>query len=396
MKPILNVQSDIGKLNRVLLHRPGKELENITPSTMERLLFDDVPYLELAKQEHDIFAGILRGEGVEVVYLEDLVNEALHTKELKDQFLKQYLKEAKVEEKNFQTLYDYLNQFEGRAFVDKVIAGVRESEVPEIKGAKNYLHIDPMPNLYFTRDPFAIVGNGVTIHHMQTETRNRETIFGQYVFDNHPDFKDAPRYYDRNCKHSLEGGDIIVLNDHLLAIGVSQRTDFDGILELANRILPGKENAHILALHIPVKRAFMHLDTVFTMVDYDKFTIHPEVEGPLKIDDITYVDGKLKIEEVSMDLETALKTYLQLDKVDLIRCAGGLGIDAEREQWNDGSNTLAIAPGKVVVYDRNYVTNEILIQHGIELLKMPSADLSRGRGGPRCMSMALNRDPLKK
>ncbi|MCT4661567.1 MAG: arginine deiminase [Tissierellales bacterium] len=405
---LINVTSEIGKLKTVLLHRPGKELENLTPDVLERLLFDDIPYLKIAQEEHDAFAKILRDNGVEVLYLENLAAESLINDEIRTAFVEEFIAEANIKGEETETqVKEYLKQFNNQELVDKMMAGIRKTELGEMKSKhlsgmvhSDYPFVaDPMPNLYFTRDPFATMGAGITLNHMRTETRNRETLFAKYIFKYHPTYGNdqVKIWYDRDETTAIEGGDELVLSEKVIAIGISQRTDADSIEKLAGRLLNnGHKFETILAFDIPKKRAFMHLDTVFTMVDYDKFTIHPGIEGPLRVFAITKNhDGGLQIEEEVMNLEEILKKHLELDNVTLIRCAGGDKIDAAREQWNDGSNTLAIAPGKVIVYSRNYVTNEILQKHGIETYVMPSSELSRGRGGPRCMSMPLVREDLK-
>lgn len=404
---ILNVTSEIGRLKKVLLHRPGKEVENLTPDLMETLLFDDIPYLKIAREEHDAFAKVLKDNGAEVLYLEELASEAILNKEIRNKFIEEFLKEGNVIGKGTKNaLYEYFEELDNKELIDKLMAGVRKSELTNYKNKSltdmaNSDHpfiLDPMPNLYFTRDPFATIGTGITLNHMRTETRNRETIFAKYIFNHHPDFmdKDIPLWFDRDENTSLEGGDELVLSDKTIAIGISERTDAASIEKFAERIFrDGQPFQTILAFDIPKKRAFMHLDTVFTMVDYDKFTIHPEIEGPLTVFSITKgTDNKLNVKQEEATLEDILKKYLGLDKVTLIRCAGGDVIDAPREQWNDGSNTLAIAPGEVVVYSRNYVTNRLLQEHGIKIHEIPSSELSRGRGGPRCMSMPLVREKL--
>ena len=287
-----------------------------------------------------------------------------------------------------------------------MIAGVRTEEIEVIDKNSladfvnsDYLFIsDPMPNLYFTRDPFATIGTGISLNHMRTVTRNRETIFADYIFKYHKGFGklNIPKWYDRKDKYSIEGGDELILSEKVLAIGISQRTDPEAIDQIAKKIFSdGQTFETILAFDIPKTRAFMHLDTVFTMVDYDKFTIHPEIEGPLRVFAITQNEkGEIEYFEEVMTLEKVLAKYLEIDSVKLIRCGGKSGVDASREQWNDGSNTLAISPGEVVVYARNHVTNDLLRKEGIKLHVIPSSELSRGRGGPRCMSMPLERDSL--
>ena len=407
-KKVLNVYSEIGKLKTVLLHRPGKEIENLTPDLMDRLLFDDIPYLEVARQEHDAFAKILSDNGVEVLYLEDLAAEAIENASVKERFVEEYIKEAGIlGEKKKQLVKELLlNCKTNRELVDKMMEGIRKSELPNYNATSladmadsGYPFVaDPMPNLYFTRDPFATIGSGISLNHMRTVTRNRETLFAKYIFENHPRFKDSdiPRWFDRDDTTSLEGGDELVLNKEVLAIGISERTDAASIEKMAKRIFDKDESFKtVLAFHIPNKRAFMHLDTVFTMIDFDKFTIHPEIEGPLTVYAISRGEGNsIKIQKETQELDKVLAKYLQVEKVTLIRCGGGDMIDAAREQWNDGSNTLAIAPGEVVVYSRNHVTNKLLEEAGVKLHIMPSSELSRGRGGPRCMSMPLYRENL--
>ncbi len=402
----LQVYSEIGPLKKVLIHRPGPEVERLTPELLERLLFDDIPYLEVAREEHDCFAEILQECGAEVYYLEDLMAESLINDGVRQKFLEQFLDEADlVHPDRREVLLDYLNQFDDRELIINLMAGIRKKELPELetRSLKDRVEvdypfiIDPMPNLYFTRDPFATIGQGISLNRMQYETRNRETIFSEYIFKFHPDFKDAdiPFWYSRFEDNPLEGGDQLVLNSHVLAVGISERTSPSAIEKFARRILSEEKFETVLAFKIPSRRAFMHLDTVFTMVDHDKFTIHAEIEGPLKVFSLKLDEhDNLKIKQEMANLDEILQKYLNLDQVKLIRCAGGDPIAGRREQWNDGSNTLAVAPGEVIVYSRNYVTNKLLKEAGLKLHVMPSSELSRGRGGPRCMSMPLWREKL--
>ncbi|HCS10859.1 MAG TPA: arginine deiminase [Clostridiales bacterium] len=405
MNKSINVYSEIGKLKKVLLHRPGKELENLMPEYLDRLLFDDIPYLRIAQQEHDAFANIFKENGVEVVYLENLVVESLINNEVKSRFIDEYIEEAGIkEDRETGILKEYfLSIPDKKDMVLKMMEGIRKSEIKDYRGpglvdllSNQYpFIIDPMPNLYFTRDPFAALGSGVSIHKMLTTTRNRETLFGKYIFNYNPIYKGTKLFYDRTEDYSLEGGDILVLNKETIAVGISQRTNPNAIEKFANIILT-EESAFkkVLAIDIPKIRAFMHLDTVFTMVDYDKFTIHPNIKSDIVVYVLKKVDGKMGITEERGSLEQVLEKELNIDKIKLIKCGGDSVIDASREQWNDGSNTLCISPGEVIVYSRNYVTNKILQEEGIKTYIMPSSELSRGRGGPRCMSMPLIRENL--
>ena len=405
------VRSEIKPLKKVLLHRPGRELLHLTPDRLPELLFDDIPFLKVAQQEHDTFAQILRSNGTEVVYLEDLMAEVLklHPEQTKP-FLYQWLSEGNIKTRRWQDkLYEYLiGNFEGKALVEKTMEGIT---LKEMGGASAYslqdliapaddLIVDPMPNLYFTRDPFASVGTGVFLHKMRFPTRCRETIYADYIFRFHPDFEGlVKRYYDRDGHANIEGGDVLNLTEDTLAIGISQRTSPDAIEEASRNLFadPEAKIRTVLAFDIPSCRAFMHLDTVFTQIDYDKYTIHPAILGPLTVYEITpgvSDPTDLHIRRIDSKLEDILEKYTRTDHVKLINCGGDDLIASAREQWNDGSNTLCIAPGRVITYDRNYVTNELLDKKGIDVISIPSAELSRGRGGPRCMSCPVNRDDL--
>lgn len=406
MEKGIRVYSEIGKLRKVILHRPGEEINNLSPDTMHDLLFDEVPYLEQAIKEHDYFANIFRDNGCEVYYLEDLVADVIKDEKIKDSLIEEFLDEADLHTPNERYIMKdiLLQEKSEKDLVMKMIAGTRMTELTkrsretlaDFADSDRYFLALPMPNAYFTRDPFSNIGHGVAINKMWSNVRRRETLFGKYIYDHHEMFKgiDVPRWYNRDEKFSTEGGDQLVLSKDILAIGISERTEASAIQKLAENILNASEFKTVLAISIPRTHAFMHLDTVFTMIDKDKFTIHPEIEGPLMVYSLSKAGSKIVITEEKNSLDKVLAQYLDVDKVELIRCGGGLGIDAQREQWNDGSNTLAIAPGEVIVYDRNVVTNALLEEAGVKLHKMPSYELSRGRGGPRCMSMPLYREDV--
>ena len=400
------VRSETGTLEQVLLHRPGAELEQLVPGELERLLFDDIPYLQAAQQEHDAFAEMLRHNGTQVLYLEELMAQTLAADpQVRRRFVRQFIEEGGRIARHFQpALYEYLTALTDDELVRRTMTGVSMEEfLPEgqrgalvslTRGSHRFV-LDPIPNLYFTRDPFACIGEGVSLNAMYSPTRRRETIYGQYILKYHPDFAgQVPFYYRRENPFSIEGGDILNLSPRLLAVGISQRTTPEAIEILARNIFRDEtaEIRTILALDIPNLRAFMHLDTVLTQVDRDTFTVHPEILGSLRVYRMTSGGrDSLQVTERTGTLEEILAGEMGLPRVKLIRCGGGDRVASEREQWNDGSNTLCIAPGKVVVYDRNYVTNAILRDNGIQVLEMPSSELSRGRGGPRCMSMPLRR-----
>jgi len=398
--------SEIGKLRKVLLHRIGTEVDGLVPNNFERLLFDDIPYLKVAQQEHDTFAETLKQNGVEVVYYTEEVSKALSNPDIKNKFVDEMLSGL-----NFTSMFvreavtSYLREMEPLDLVNKVIAGVRKEDITEYEpktlaekiDAAYPFFTDPMPNMYFTRDQGACVGNGVSVHHMSTATRRRESLLLKYIYEYNKDF--APEgtelWYRYDGPYSIEGGDVLVLSSKIAALGLSERTTAEGIETFARNLLTRSDFQKVLVFNIPKMRTFMHLDTVFTMVDYDKFTIHSEIEGPLQLFELTLgAKGDIKVSSMTDDLSVVLAKELGLPSVKLIRCGGDDAVAAQREQWNDGSNTLCIAPAKVITYERNYVTNDLLDQYGVEVLTVPSSELSRGRGGPRCMSCPVRREDL--
>ncbi|NLL02012.1 MAG: arginine deiminase [Mollicutes bacterium] len=409
---MINVNSEIKPLKKVLVHRPGNELLNLTPDSLQRLLFDDIPYLKIAQEEHDEFVTIMKDNGIEVVYLEDLMAEVLELNpNIREKFLRQYIYEADIKTPKFRdVVYDFLNGFkDNKELVLKTMEGININELTAMERDISHSLIDliteeskfladPMPNLVFTRDPFASIGNGISLNRMYAVTRCRETIYADYIFKYHPDYKNTVKYYNRDLPYHIEGGDILVLNENTLAIGISQRTQAESIETLASNLFKNdtsKVNT-ILAFKIPECRAFMHLDTVFTQIDHDKFTFHPGIMETLEVYEITprletVEKEDINVRKIEDSLENILEKYLGKD-IKLIPCGAGDQIISEREQWNDASNTLCIAPGVVIVYDRNNITNTLLRREGIKVLEMHGSELSRGRGGPRCMSMPLIRE----
>ena len=407
MYPGIHNFSEIGKLNKVLLHRPGEELESLTPATLERLLFDDIPYLKVAQEEHDRFAEVLRENGVEVIYYVDEVAKAIANPARQIQLVNDFLNISKIHAKGLRaSMTSLLLDMPPKQMVTKMIAGIKRCEVATKQPTSlmdlvddDYPFVsDPMPNLYFTRDPFAVIGEGVNLNRMYSVTRNRETLYGKYIFKYHPDYKDVSLYFRRDCQFHTEGGDVLNINEKTLAVGISQRTQAAAIDVMAQNIFWNSDSKveRILAFDIPVSRAFMHLDTVFTQIDVDKFTIHPAIMGTLRVYELTAGKnpGDVNIRLIEDTLEHVLEDATGVDQVKLIPCGGGDPIAASREQWNDGSNTLCVEPGKICVYARNTVTNDVLYKEGLDLLVVPSAELSRGRGGPRCMSMPFWREDL--
>ncbi len=402
----ISINSEIGKLKAVILHRPGGELERLTPEYLEEMLFDDIPWLKKMIEEHDGFAETLRSRGAEIYYIRDMLEDVLEMDGVKSRMIKETLDLSGIENPDRrEAITHYLIELPIRELADKLITGLPKSDVVDIEkhlSLVDYInedypfYINPLPNLYFTRDPATVIGNGLSISAMKVEARKRESLFMKYFYKYHPIFNAVPTplWYNYNNKYSLEGGDILVLSREVLAIGCSERTTAQGIELLCRNLFEGLPDLdHILVVLIPHIRAFMHLDTVFTMVDYDKFTIYPGVEDRVKVFKVTRNSKPYSLHvEAEECLTKALKKSLGLPAVKLIKSGGGDEITAAREQWNDSTNTLAIAPGVVVTYNRNEASNEVLRKNGIEVVEIDGQELVRGRGGPRCMSMPVLRE----
>ncbi len=412
-KPI-HVTSEIGELQRVVLHRPGRELANLKVDEFEKCWIHDAFYLEYAQQEHDVFADILRNEGAEVLYMEELLAEAMDQHpEARKAFLDEYMSQAPVPDPWLVPLVrEKLDAIsDNRELVAKALAGMRLKELDIASGPRSLSRLDgdglspddfvvySMPSSYFSRDPIASIGTGVALHRMYWDQRNREVPFYKTFLTYHDDFAGTPFWYDNHDAAHIEGGDVLNINETTLAIGISQRTEAAAIDTLARNLFWGEKPSAIetvYAIKIPWGYETMHLDTVCTQIDYDKFTVYPGMYDELKAYRLRKgdVEGEVAVEEIAGSLKEILQMATGVDDVMLIECGGGDPVEASREQWNDGSNTLAIAPGKVCVYERNVVTNEVLRKAGIELCVVPSEELSRGRGGPRCMSMPFARKDI--
>lgn len=398
----INVYSEIGKLKKVLVHTPGQELEYLTPQRLDELLFSAILEPSVAIKEHQEFVKILESQDVEVVQLTTLVAQTYKacSNDVKEKFIQKWLDESipKLSTENRKKVYDFLKKLEPNLekMIRKMMSGILASEI----GVKSNVElvVDPMPNLYFTRDPFASVGNGVTIHHMHYPTRQRETIFADFIFENHPDYKNTPKYYNRTEKNSIEGGDIFVYNSQTLVIGDSERTGHQAIESLAQKIKNNPEVTFkkIYAVNVPKMANLMHLDTWLTMLDHDKFLYSPNIMGVLKLWEIDLTKPRIEFKELNKSLEDFLSTIIG-KKATLIPVAGkdATHIQIDVETHFDATNYLVVSPGVVVGYDRNKKTAEALMKAGIKVLPLNGNQLSLGMGSARCMSMPLYREPIK-
>ena len=402
-----SISSEVGKLKRVMLHRPGKELERLTIDNKDELLFDDILWVEEAQKEHDAFAELLRDNGVEVGYFRNCLSHVLREESVRDPLLDEVLALEAIDIPLVSALKAVMMEISPSDLAEMLIAGLTKMEAMEIlppcrslvlraMGDRDFL-IRPLPHLYFHRDPFPFIKNGVILSVMTFEARRKEPLYARYIFKNHPYFKgieflfgDHPR---DTYPYNIEGGDILILSDSVAAVGISQRTAAGTIQIVGKRIAERAGVKTLLAVDIPKTRAAMHLDTVFTMVDHDAFTIYPEVKDFIRIWQLEYSsEGEITSVIEHQNLGECLRKVLGLDTVRLIETGGGDPVAAARDQWNDGTNTLAIAPGVVVTYRRNVVSNRVLQENGIKVFEIKGAELGRGRGGPRCMSMPMMRD----
>ena len=399
----IHVYSEIGELESVLVHEPGREIDYISPSRLDELLFSAILESHDARKEHKEFVQILKNEGVNVVELTDLVTE---TYDLVDAKTKEKLLDEFVDDSEpalTPELKAAVKKFlkarkSTREMSEYMMAGITKYDL-KIE-AKNELIVDPMPNLYFTRDPFASVGNGVTIHFMRYKVRQRETLFSRFIFTNHPKLMKTPWYYDPSMKLSIEGGDVFIYNNDTLVVGVSERTDLQTITLLAKNIKANKECEfkRIVAINVPKWTNLMHLDTWLTMLDKDKFLYSPIANDVFKFWDYDLVNGGAEPQpkENGLPLDKLLESIINKKPI-LIPIAGNNASDIEvaRETHFDGTNYLAIKPGVVIGYARNEKTNAALKAAGITVLPFKGNQLSLGMGNARCMSMPLSRKDVK-
>jgi arginine deiminase len=394
--------SEVGRLGTVMLHRPGPELKRLTPRNNDRLLFDGIPWVARAQDEHDGFAAALRDRGVEVLYLMDLLTETLDSAEARHRAIDTALSSLHLGTTMRSWLGPMLHDASPSELATHLTAGVRNDEVRGGFGLVTSLLpeydflIDPLPNLLFTRDSSVWVRDHVTITSLAMPARSRETQLTELIYSEHPRFAGTPMLHGWRNEH-VEGGDVLLLAPGVLAIGVGERTTPAGAEQLAREVFTAGLAHTVLAVPIAQERATMHLDTVCTMVDVDKIVMYPNVADSLTAYAVTQRAGSG--DELVLDVADA--------EHFLIAAAKAMGIDtlhqidtgldpvtAEREQWDDGNNTLAIAPRIAVAYERNDETNDRLEEAGIEVVRIAGSELGSGRGGPRCMSCPVARASL--
>ena len=383
----MRVKHDVDPLKVVLVHQPGKEIEQLTPNNLARLLFDDMPFLEKAINEHSTMTQYLKKHNIKVYDIKDLSIEILQDKDVKIQWINSILHDLKTNDDSvLERVKSLLLSYNDQALVDTFIEGMSYESIG-LDHATTLFVLDPLPNLLFQRDPMFMIDDICVISHMQMKARKRESIMSKFVVRHHPLFRNQ-HVIDMNLQpHSIEGGDILVL-DHYLLIGLSERTSLDAVWYLENQLKALNKDYEVIVIELPKERSYMHLDTVLTPISKDVFVYDSYALSHSRLYMIK--DGKKTA--IQHNFESFITNIIP--NTILIEVGDGDNIYAKREQWNDAANTVAVEPNHIICYDRNTITNQLFQDTHIKFYAMPSSELSRGRGGPHCMTMPLDRKSL--